>query len=169
MADSYQKEIPKARVNITLDLETGGARKKKELPLKLLVMGDFSHGKTIGPVAERERIDINKNNFDKVFEKLSPELNLVVNNAIKNDGSELRVNLKFTKEKDLHPEEIVMQVPELRKLLAMRNLLKDLKSNIIDNKTLRAELEKLAKDQETLKNLKQDVEASARLLPENLD
>lgn len=166
MADSYQKEIPKARVNITLDLETGGARKKKELPMKLLVMGDFSHGKTTGPVAERERIDINKNNFDKVFAKLSPELDLVVPNAIKDDGSEIRVKLKMTREKDLHPEQVAMQVPELRKLLAMRNLLKDLKSNIIDNKTLRQELEKLAKDQDSLKNLKQEMASSVPLLPE---
>ena len=66
MAKSFQKEIPKARVNITLDLETGGAKKKKELPLKVLALGDFSRGKTTGPVAERERIDINKNNFDNV-------------------------------------------------------------------------------------------------------
>ncbi len=44
MADSFQNEIPKARVNITLDVETGGARKKLELPLKMLALGDFSGG-----------------------------------------------------------------------------------------------------------------------------
>ena len=45
MAESYQREIPKARVNISLDLHTGGAQKPVELPLKLLVMGDYSAGK----------------------------------------------------------------------------------------------------------------------------
>ena len=45
MADSFQKEIPKARINISLDVETGGAKKKIELPLKMLVMGDFSNSK----------------------------------------------------------------------------------------------------------------------------
>jgi type VI secretion system ImpB/VipA family protein len=39
---SFQREIPKAGVQITLDLHTGGAQKKIELPLKLLVAGDFS-------------------------------------------------------------------------------------------------------------------------------
>jgi type VI secretion system protein ImpC len=31
--DSFQREIPKSRVSITLDLHTGGAQKKIELPL----------------------------------------------------------------------------------------------------------------------------------------
>jgi len=39
MSNSFQNEIPKARVNIKLDLHTGGAQKKVELPLKLMVMG----------------------------------------------------------------------------------------------------------------------------------
>ncbi|KKC62813.1 type VI secretion protein, partial [Citrobacter amalonaticus] len=35
MADSFQNEVPKARINLKLDLHTGGASKKTELPLKL--------------------------------------------------------------------------------------------------------------------------------------
>ena len=42
-SSSFQNEVPKARVNIKLDLHTGGAQKKVELPLKLLVMGDYSN------------------------------------------------------------------------------------------------------------------------------
>ena len=40
MADSFQNEVPAARVNIKLDLHTGNAKKKVELPLKLLAVGD---------------------------------------------------------------------------------------------------------------------------------
>ncbi|EHT13850.1 putative component of type VI protein secretion system [Klebsiella sp. 1400] len=36
MADSFQNEVPKARINLKLALHTGGAQKKVELPLKLL-------------------------------------------------------------------------------------------------------------------------------------
>jgi type VI secretion system protein ImpB len=49
MAESFQNEVPKARVNIKLDLHTGGAQKKVELPLKLLVMGDYSNGQKQSP------------------------------------------------------------------------------------------------------------------------
>ena len=57
---SFQNEIPKARVNLKLDLHTGGAQKKVELPLKLLVTGDFSNGAEQRPLSEREKIDVNK-------------------------------------------------------------------------------------------------------------
>ena len=52
MSDSFQNEIPRARVNIKLDLVTGGAQKKVELPLKLLAVGDFSNGKARVTLAE---------------------------------------------------------------------------------------------------------------------
>ncbi|QLH41610.1 MAG: type VI secretion system contractile sheath small subunit [Coxiellaceae bacterium] len=159
MSDSFQNEIPKARVNITLDVDTNEGRKKKELPLKLLVMGDFSHGKTTGPVAERQRLDVNKTNFDKVMHDLAPELHYVVPNRVRNDGSEMRVDLTFDSMKQFHPEEIIKQIPELRNLLAMRNLLKDLKANVLDNATLRRELEKLVKDQVEMQRLQGQLKA----------
>ena len=56
MSESFQKEIPKARVNISLDLHTGGAQKRVELPLKLLVMGDYSAGQASGALAERKKL-----------------------------------------------------------------------------------------------------------------
>ena len=68
--------------------------------------------------------------------------------------------------KDLHPEELVKQVPELRSLLAMRNLLKDLKANIVDNATFRRELEKIIHDETHLQQLRQQL---GRLLPPNSD
>lgn len=157
MPDSFQNEIPKARVNITLDVETGEGRKKKELPLKLLVMGDFSNGKTQGPLAERERIDINKNNFDKVINEIAPELSFAVPNKIKNNGEELGVHLTMDSMRKFHPEEIIKQVPELSNLLAMRNLLKDLKANILDNATFRRELEKIMKNEAELKKLREQL------------
>lgn len=49
MADSFQNEVPAARVNIKLDLHTGNAKKKVELPLKLLAVGDYSNGKEQRP------------------------------------------------------------------------------------------------------------------------
>lgn len=56
MADSFQNEVPKARINLKLALHTGGAQKKIELPLKLLTVGDFSNGKENRPLSEREKL-----------------------------------------------------------------------------------------------------------------
>ena len=158
MADSFQKEIPKSRINLSLDIETGGAQKKMELPLHMLVMGDFSNGKGQGPLAERERISINKNNLQKVMKDISPKVSLVVPNTTKDDGTEMKVDLCFDKIKAFKPEHVAKQIPELHSLLAMRNLLKDLRSNLLDNIGFRKELEKIVHDKPELEGLKQELE-----------
>lgn len=161
----YQKEIPQTRVNITLDLQTEGARKKTELPLSLLILGDFSQGKTKGNIAERNKINIQKDNLNKVMADMLPELNFMVNykvpkshiKQLSENEKELNVHLKLDSIQAFHPEKIVQQVPELRKLLAMRNLLKDLRSNIIDNTQFRKELEKITKEKSALLNLQREL------------
>ena len=161
MADSFQNEIPKARVNITLDVDTAGARKKLELPLKLLCVGDFSAGKTKGRVSDRQRININKENLEQVLGELSPNAKFQVDNVIKNDGTEISVDLNFNNYKSFHPEQVAKQVPELDNLLAMRNLLKDLKSNLLDNGKFRRELERIVKNQPELAGLKAELDKLA--------
>ncbi|KIH76530.1 type VI secretion system protein ImpB [Geoalkalibacter ferrihydriticus] len=158
MADSFQKEIPKARVNIALDVETGGNRKKVELPLKMLVVGDFTNGKTTGRVAERERTNINKNNFEAVLRNMAPEARFAVPNELTRDGEEIAVNLKFDSMKSFHPDRVANQIPEMHSMMAMRNLLKDLKANLLDNAGFRKELEKIVKDQPELAALKGQLE-----------
>lgn len=161
MADSFQSEIPKARVNIKLDLHTGGAQKKVELPLKLLTVGDFSNGKAEGTLSEREKINVNKNNFNSVLADLNPEVNLTVKNTLANDGSEENISLQFQEMKDFEPEQVARQIPQLRAMLAMRNLLRDLKSNLLDNVTFRKELEKILKDPSLSDELRNELNALA--------
>ncbi|MFP3541425.1 type VI secretion system contractile sheath small subunit, partial [Pseudomonas sp. SIMBA_044] len=86
-----QNEVPKARVNIKLDLHTGGAQKKVELPLKLILMGDYSNGKEQRPLSERSKVNINKNNFDSVLGEFSPSVTLAVENTLIGDGVDTSV------------------------------------------------------------------------------
>ncbi|MCK6667574.1 type VI secretion system contractile sheath small subunit [Enterobacter asburiae] len=110
MADSFQNEVPKARINLKLDLHTGGASKKMELPLKLLVAGDFSNGKESAQISEREKVNITKNNFDSVLSEYSPKLNLTVKNTLSDDGGEENVQLTFQSMKDFTPEQVAAQI-----------------------------------------------------------
>jgi type VI secretion system protein ImpB len=146
-SNSFQNEVPKARVNIKLDLHTGGAQKKVELPLKLMVLGDYSNGREDRPLSERTKININKNNVDSVLAEFSPALKLTVENTFADDGSDAAVEVNFEKMKDFEPEHVARQIPSLRALLATRNLLRDLKSNLLDNATFRHELERIVKDE----------------------
>ncbi|BEU79724.1 hypothetical protein EAG21025_30370 [Enterobacter asburiae] len=110
MADSFQNEVPKARINLKLDLHTGGASKKMELPLKLLVAGDFSNGQESAQISEREKVNITKNNFDSVLSEYSPKLNLTVKNTLSEDGGEDSIQLTFQSMKDFTPEQVAAQI-----------------------------------------------------------
>ncbi|WP_434570058.1 type VI secretion system contractile sheath small subunit [Pseudomonas sp. Z3-6] len=160
-SNSFQNEVPKARVNIKLDLHTGGAQKQVELPLKLMVMGDYSNGKEHRSLSERGKIDINKNNFDNVLGEFSPELKLQTHNTLADDKSDVSVELKFQSMRDFEPEQVARQIPQLRALLAMRNLLRDLKSNLLDNVTFRHELERILKDDALSDELRAELAALA--------
>lgn len=154
---SFQDEIPSSRVNIKLDLHTGGSTKQVELPLKLLVVGDFSHGTNTTDYEVREKITVNKNNFEQVLGKIEPKLRVTVPDVVSKNNDDITVELNFKKMADFRPENIVNNVPKLKKMLAMRNLLVDLKSNVIDNKTFRKELENIVLNSEMLDKLKLDL------------
>ncbi|EMB4325436.1 type VI secretion system contractile sheath small subunit [Pluralibacter gergoviae] len=161
MSDSFQSEVPKARINLKLDLHTGGASKKTELPLKLLVTGDFSNGQEHAPLSEREKVNINKNNFDAVLSDYSPQVNLTVENTLAGDGREENIRLTFRNMKDFTPEQVARQIPQLKAMLAMRNLLRDLKANLLDNQTFRKELEKILLDPALSAELRSELSALA--------
>ncbi|TKI01859.1 type VI secretion system contractile sheath small subunit [Martelella alba] len=146
MFDSFQNEVPRARVNLKLDLHTGGDGKKTELPLKLLVAGDFSNGRETAPLSEREKAEINKNNFNSVLTEYSPSVNFAVENTLAGDGSKENINLTFRDMKDFEPEQIARQIPQLKAMLSMRNLLRDLKSNLLDNTAFRKSFEQILLD-----------------------
>ncbi|OAT76284.1 type VI secretion system-associated protein [Mangrovibacter phragmitis] len=161
MSDSFQREIPKARINLKLDLHTGGAQKKTELPLKLLVAGDFSNGKETLALSERNKININKNNFNSVLADYSPSVSMAVENTLAGDGSEENVSLTFRDMNDFSPEQVARQIPQLKAMLAMRNLLRDLKANLLDNQSFRKELEKILLDPSLSAELRNELSALA--------
>jgi len=158
MAESFQNEVPKARVNIKLDLHTGGAQKKVELPLKLLVMGDYSNGQDTRALSDRTKVAINKNNFDAVLADYNPTAKLAVENTLSTDEAELPVTLDFKSMDDFKPDVVASKVPQLRALMAARNLLRDLKSNLLDNAMFRRELEKILKDPALSEKLRADLQ-----------
>lgn len=161
MSESFQNKVPKARVNLKLDLHTGGVQKKVELPLKLLVTGDFSNGKEQRPLSAREKIDVNKTNFNSVLAEFSPTLNIAVENTLADNNAEENIQLTFRHMRDFEPEQVARQIPQLKAMLAMRNLLRDLKSNLLDNATFRSELQSILKDPKLSDALREELSALA--------
>ncbi len=91
----------------------------------------------------------------------SPKLNLTVKNTLSEDGGEDSIQLTFQSMKDFTPEQVAAQIPQLKAMLAMRNLLRDLKANLLDNQTFRKELEKIVLDQSLSAELRNELSALA--------
>lgn len=147
--------IRKPRVHITYEVETEGASIVKELPFVVGVMGDFSGNpsKPKDPLSQRKFVQIDRDNFDDVMAKVSPELNLKVENTIEGEG-EMAVSLNFNSMDDFTPAAIVNQVDPLRKLKETRDKLNDLMSKVDRSEELEAMLEDVLTNTENLDKLK---------------
>lgn len=146
MAKSFQHEKPPARINLFLEVATGGAKKKMELPLRMLVMGDFLGRETGEDLADREIINMNKDNFEDVMKSSDLKLEYTVADKLKGGDNEMKVDLNFDSMKSFNPEEVARQIPQLDRLLATRNLLQDLRNRIISMGDFRKQLESVIKD-----------------------
>jgi type VI secretion system protein ImpB len=147
--------VRKPRVHITYDVETEGAQVLRELPFVVGVMGDFSGDPTqpLRPMSERKFIQIDRDNFNDVMARMTPGLNLKVDNKLAEDGSQMSVNLKFNSMDDFDPARIAEQVPALKALLETRNKLRDLMSKADRSEELEGLLEQVLKNEGELKSL----------------
>jgi type VI secretion system protein ImpB len=161
MSDSLQKWVGRnrpPRVQITYDVEVGGAVEKKELPLVVGLLADLS-GQPLAPppkLKARRLVDIDRDNFNEVMQKIAPRLDLSVPDTLHKNDSNLKIELNFKSFDDFHPESIVRQVPRLAKLLEVRQQLRDLLGKLDGNDELDSLLESIVQNSEELKALKAD-------------
>jgi type VI secretion system protein ImpB len=153
MAQSFQREKPPARVNLFLEVSKGDAQQKIELPMRLMVLGDYKGRPDSTPLAERELINLNKDNFEDVLKSMDAKLEYAVEDTFKGGDEEMKVELDITSMKSFDPEEVAKQVPQLNRMLAMRNLLQDLRNRVVSANDFRKQLEGIVKDEKALEKL----------------
>ena len=157
------KRVRKPRLHITYDVETEGAMVEKELPFVVGVVGDFSGNPTekLKPLKDRKFIQIDRDNFNDVMKRMTPGLNLRVENTIADDGTEMAVQLKFDSLDDFEPANVAKQVEPLRKLLETRDKLRDLLTKVDLSEDLEGVLEQVLKDTDELKKLSSELGVEA--------
>ncbi|SMF09401.1 type VI secretion system contractile sheath small subunit [Desulfovibrio gilichinskyi] len=139
---------PKERVNIVYKPETGNAKEEVELPLKLLVVGDFTQKSDDRMVENRDPVNIDKDNFNEVLKAQDLELKISVGNKLTADAdAQMALNLKFETLKDFDPDQILKQVPELQTLMELRDALKALKSPLSNVPDFRKKVQSLVQDE----------------------
>ena len=119
---------PKERINIKYVPATGGQQAEIELPLTMMVVGNMKGRNEETPIEERQTVSIDKNNFSSVMKESALELNFTVPNRLEeNSQDEMPVSIKIQSLEDFTPDRVAQQVPELRKLLELREALVALK------------------------------------------
>jgi type VI secretion system protein ImpB len=149
------------RVQITYDVEIGGAIEIKELPFVVGVLGDFT-GQPEEPLPrlkDRKFVEVNPDNFDSVLEGMKPHLSFAVENKLSEDPNapQLKVDLKFKKMEDFEPANVAKQVKPLKELLDLRTRLSDLRGSLQGNDKLEELLLDAVGNTEKLDKLKSEI------------
>ncbi len=173
-----QSRAPRERINITYLPKGDPNAAQVELPLGLMVIGDFGmQGKDYeGDLQERQTARVTKSNFDTTMAGADLSLDLSVPNTLSDGGGRLPVSLKFESMRDFTPDNVLAQIADTRrpgkkeegpdanreiedltKLLQLRNALQSLKGPLSSNKNFRKRLQEVLHDPEQRETLMKEI------------
>jgi type VI secretion system protein ImpB len=164
--ESVHKKLERVRpprVNITYEVETGGAIEVKELPFVMGVFADLSGQPTeeLPKLKDRKFAELSLDNFDDVMASMKPHLNFSVDNKLTDDpkAGKIEVDLNFEGLADFSPDRVAQHVDPLKKLLDLRGQLADLRGKVQSNDKLEDILLATLGDEEKRKKLQAEIEA----------
>jgi type VI secretion system protein ImpB len=150
---------PKERINIVYKSAIDGSQQEVELPLKLMMTGDYTLKSDDRPLEDRKPINVDKDNFNKVMREQNLELAISVPNRLSDEKSdEMPVSLRFETLKDFEPENVARQVSELNQLLELRQALTALKGPLGNLPAFRKKLQSILSDEGTREKLIKELE-----------
>ncbi|VAW50058.1 Uncharacterized protein ImpB [hydrothermal vent metagenome] len=151
---------PKERINIKYVPATGDQQQEIELPLKLIVTGDFKGHTEETPLEDRTAINVNKHNFNSVMTETDLSVNMTVADHLSDEKDDMmNIDLKFKTLADFTPDNIVKNVPELNKIMELREALVALKGPLGNIPAFRKKLQDLLSDDSSRSELASELEA----------
>lgn len=160
MTNKEQSVAPKERINIVYKSLIEGVMEEIELPLRQLVLGEFYDNPKDIPLEQRQTVNVTKDNFDHVLKEHNIKLAIRVKNRMgknKDDKDTVSLNLKFESLRDFDPDGILKQVPQLQKLIEVRDALKALKGPLGNVPDFRRKLDTIVKDSASREQLLKEI------------
>ncbi len=158
MSAKDQSVAPKERVNIVYKSQVGDQQQEAELPLKILMVGDYTGRSEDTPLEDRKPISVDGDNFNDVMAKQNLEVAVQVPNRLSDEkDAVMDLKLQFKKLDDFGPEGVVNQVPELRKLLELRAALTALKGPLGNIPAFRKKIQSMLGDDASRKQLMKEL------------
>ena len=158
---AVQDEVPKSRLTLRYKTEVNGAPADVILPLRMMVMGDFSDGTSTDSrvdLDERKHHALDGTNTDAVMKEMGISLQVAVANRVDPDqGEEMNVNLQIDSMNSLNPDRLAEQIPKLQGLLTLKKLLEETLTNVDNRKDFRKLLEDLVSQPEALQKVLADL------------
>jgi len=158
MSKHTNSVAPKERINIRYVPATGAEQAEVELPHKMLVIGDFGLEDSRA-LEDRPVLRIDKHTFDSVLEDAQVSLDMSVPSLLDQAvDAELAVNLRFASIKDFGPDQIARQIPELNRLIELREALVALKGPLGNVPAFRKQLQQLLGDDKARQRLARELD-----------
>ncbi|NNJ18736.1 type VI secretion system contractile sheath small subunit [Pseudomonas putida CSV86] len=159
MANRKGSVAPKERINITYVPATNGEQEEVELPLRLLVTGDFTGREEDAALEDRTAVRIDKDSFNAVMAEQGIGLRESIPSVLSENADDtLDIDLKFRSIDDFSPDAIARQIPELNKLLELREALVALKGPLGNVPAFRKQLQAMLGDEAARGQLARELE-----------
>ncbi|MCE5318044.1 MAG: type VI secretion system contractile sheath small subunit [Parachlamydia sp.] len=156
-----QDEVPKSRITLTYKTEVDGEPSVVNLPLRLMVLGDFSAGTSKDrrtPLEERDARALNGRNTGEIMKDMGINVEMVVPNKVNPSEEEMRVQLNIDSMNSFTPDEVAKQIPQVRSLLLLKKLLEEIQSNVANKKEFAQLLSKLYADGDALGKMREKLQ-----------
>lgn len=158
---AIQDEIPKSRLTLRYKTEVNGQPEDVSLPLRLLVTNDFSLGSSKDrkvDLEERRVRSMNGKNTDSVMKDMGINVSFAVPNKIDPDKAEdMQVKIPFDSIRSFSPDQVAKQVPKVKSLLMLKELMEEVISNVDNRKDFRKLLGELMSNEEALAKMMEEL------------
>ncbi|HJO95704.1 MAG TPA: type VI secretion system contractile sheath small subunit [Victivallales bacterium] len=166
--------VPKSRITIKYETEVNGQLKQKEIPFKMMIMGDLSNGSSPdreNDISKRRIREIDGGNLDETIKDMGIRLQTEVENKIDPANTpSLKIDIPIDNSKSFNPAAVAKKIPELNSLLELKEMIKDFESTMENNKTARKQFNQILSNSELYDVLKDSLTScKSYTLPDNSD